>query len=94
MSSQKSDINSADVAANKMIITIKEVAKNTNTTLNAKRAATEEQSATTENVKEIIDQINIMAEQTTDSAAHTAQTSENLANVATELNELVVNFKV
>ena len=57
-------------------------------------AATEEQSATTENVKEIIDQINTMAEQTTDSAAHTAQTSENLALVATELNELVINFKV
>ncbi len=56
--------------------------------------ATEEQSATTLQVKEIINQINIMAEQTTDSAAHTAQSSEILAGFATELNDMVVRFKV
>lgn len=56
--------------------------------------ATEEQHATTEQVKEIIHQINDMTEQTTDSAAHTAQASENLAIFATELNELVASFKV
>ncbi|MCJ8293634.1 MAG: methyl-accepting chemotaxis protein [Colwellia sp.] len=56
--------------------------------------ATEEQHATTEQVKEIINQINDMTEQTTDSAAHTAQASENLAIFATELNELVASFKV
>lgn len=57
-------------------------------------AATEEQSATTQQVKEIINQINAMAEQTTDSAAHTAQSSESLAGFATELNDMVVRFKV
>lgn len=57
-------------------------------------AATEEQSATTQQVKEIINQINAMAEQTTDSAAHTAQSSESLAGFATELNDMVARFKV
>ncbi|MCP4988068.1 MAG: methyl-accepting chemotaxis protein [Colwellia sp.] len=56
--------------------------------------ATEEQYATTEQVKAIIDQINDVSVQTTDSAAHTAQSSENLALFATELNELVSSFKV
>jgi len=56
--------------------------------------ATEEQYVTTEQVKAIINQINDMTIQTTDSAAHTAQSSENLAHFATELNELVSSFKV
>ncbi len=56
--------------------------------------ATEEQHATTEQVKEIIHQINDMTEQTTDSADHTAQSSESLAIFATDLNELVASFKV
>ena len=57
-------------------------------------AATEQQHDTTGQVKDIINQINVMAEQTTDSAAHTAQSSENLANFATDLNDLVASFKV
>lgn len=57
-------------------------------------AATEEQSATTQQVKEIINQISVMAEQTTDSAAHTAQSSESLASFALELNDMVASFKV
>ena len=56
--------------------------------------ATEEQHVSTSQVKDIINQINLMAEQTTDSAAHTAQSSENLASFATELNDLVASFKV
>ncbi|MEY8216692.1 MAG: methyl-accepting chemotaxis protein [Colwellia sp.] len=57
-------------------------------------AATEEQSATTQQVKEIIDQISVMAEQTTTSASHTAETSENLATFAVDLNDMVSAFKV
>jgi len=56
--------------------------------------ATEEQHATTQQVKELINQISDMAEQTTDSAEHTAQSSEHLANFATELNDMVASFKV
>jgi len=56
--------------------------------------ATEEQYVTTEQVKDIIKQINETTQQTTDSAAHTAQSSESLALFATELNELVSSFKV
>lgn len=57
-------------------------------------AAAEEQSATTQQVKDIINQINLMAEQTTTSAAHTAQSSESLAKSAIELNDMVASFKV
>lgn len=57
-------------------------------------SATEEQSATTQQVKEIISKINAMTEQTTDSAAHTAKSSESLASFATELNDIVICFKV
>jgi len=57
-------------------------------------AATEEQSATTEQVKEIINKINIMTEQTTTSASHTAQSSESLAKFAVDLNDMVSSFKV
>ncbi|MBU2892971.1 methyl-accepting chemotaxis protein [Colwellia sp. D2M02] len=56
--------------------------------------ATEEQSATTEQLRELIKQINIMAEETTYSASHTAQSSESLASFAIELNEMVISFKV
>ncbi len=57
-------------------------------------AATEEQSATTQQVKDIINKINMMTEQTTTSASHTAQTSESLAEFAVELNDLVASFKI
>ena len=57
-------------------------------------AATEEQSATTEQVKEIINKINVMTEQITTSASHTSQSSESLAKFAVELNDLVSSFKV
>ena len=57
-------------------------------------AATEEQSATTQQVKDIINKINVMTEQTTTSASHTAETSENLAKFAVELNDLVSSFKI
>ncbi|WP_426369905.1 methyl-accepting chemotaxis protein [Pseudocolwellia sp. HL-MZ7] len=57
-------------------------------------AATEEQSATTQQVKDIINKISIMTEQTTTSASHTAETSENLAKFAVELNDLVSSFKI
>lgn len=57
-------------------------------------AATEEQSATTEHVKEIINKINVMTDQTTTSASHTAQSSESLAKFAVELNDLVSSFKI
>lgn len=57
-------------------------------------AATEEQSATTEQVKGIINKINVMTEQTTASASHTAQSSESLAKFAVELNDLVSSFKI
>lgn len=57
-------------------------------------AASSQQATTTEYVQQIIEQISVMAEQTKDSAAHTAQTSENLASFATDLNELVVSFRV
>ncbi len=57
-------------------------------------AATEEQSATTEQVKDIINKINVMTEQTTASASHTAQSSESLAKFAVELNDLVSSFKI
>ena len=56
--------------------------------------ATEQQHVSTSQVKDIINQINVMAEQTTASAAHTAQSSENLASFATDLNDLVASFKV
>jgi len=56
--------------------------------------ATEEQSATTQHVKEIINKINIMTEQTTSSASHTAKSSESLATFSVELNDLVCSFKV
>ncbi len=57
-------------------------------------AATEEQSATTEQVKDIINKINVMTDQTTASASHTAQSSESLAKYAVELNDLVSSFKI
>ena len=57
-------------------------------------SATEQQSATTQQVKTHIDEINVMAEQTTDSAAHTAQSSENLASMAAGLNDMITKFKV
>lgn len=57
-------------------------------------AATEEQSATTQHVKEIINKINVITEQTASSASHTAKSSENLAAFAVELNDLVSSFKV
>lgn len=56
--------------------------------------ATEQQSVTTQHVKEIIEQISLMAEKTTDSAGHTAQSSERLADFAKELNDMVACFKV
>jgi len=56
--------------------------------------ATEEQHASTQQVKELVGQINEMAEQTTESAAYTAQSSENLAGLATELNDMVSSFKI
>ena len=56
--------------------------------------ATEEQSATTQHVKEIIHKINNLAAQTTDNADNTAQSSESLANFALELNDMVTSFKV
>lgn len=56
--------------------------------------ATEEQSATTQHVKEIINKINIMTEQTTSSASHTAKSSESLATFSVELNDLVSSFRV
>jgi methyl-accepting chemotaxis protein len=56
--------------------------------------ATEEQSVTTQQVKELINQINNMVEETTYSASHTAQSSESLASFAIELNDMVVSFKV
>jgi methyl-accepting chemotaxis protein len=57
-------------------------------------AATEEQSATTEQMKGLINKINIMTEQTTTSASHTSQSSESLARFSVELNDLVSSFKV
>jgi len=57
-------------------------------------SATEEQHASTQQVKELVGQINEMAEQTTESAAYTAQSSENLAGFATELNDMVSSFKI
>jgi methyl-accepting chemotaxis protein len=56
--------------------------------------ATEEQSATTQHVKQIINKINIMTEQTTSSASHTAKSSESLATFSVELNDLVSSFRV
>jgi methyl-accepting chemotaxis protein len=57
-------------------------------------AATEEQSATTQQVKEIIVQINVLTEETKNSASHTAQSSESLATLAVELNDMVSSFKI
>jgi methyl-accepting chemotaxis protein len=57
-------------------------------------AATEEQSATTQQVKEIIVQINVLTEETKISASHTAQSSESLATLAVELNDMVSSFKI
>jgi len=57
-------------------------------------ASTEEQSATTEHVKGIINKINVMTEQTTHSASRTAQSSEELTTFAIELNGLVSSFKI
>jgi methyl-accepting chemotaxis protein len=56
--------------------------------------ATQEQHASTQQVKELVGQIHEMAEQTTESAAYTAQSSESLAGVATELNDMVCSFKI
>jgi methyl-accepting chemotaxis protein len=56
--------------------------------------ATEDQSITTQHVKELINKINLMVEETTYSASHTAQSSESLASFAIELNDMVVSFKV
>jgi methyl-accepting chemotaxis protein len=58
------------------------------------RTATEDQSVTTQDVKELINKINLMVEETTDSASHTAQSSESLASFAIELNDMVVSFKI
>jgi methyl-accepting chemotaxis protein len=57
-------------------------------------SATEEQSATTQHVKDIINQINTLAAKTADNADNTAHSSENLASFALELNEMVTSFKV
>lgn len=56
--------------------------------------ATEEQSVTTQHVKEIIHKINTLAAQTTENADNTAQSSESLASFALELNDMVTSFKV
>ncbi|MFT5757884.1 MAG: methyl-accepting chemotaxis protein [Alteromonadaceae bacterium] len=56
--------------------------------------ATEEQHTSTLQVKALVSQINETAEQTTESAAYTAQSSENLAAFATELNDMVSSFKI
>jgi methyl-accepting chemotaxis protein len=57
-------------------------------------SATEEQSATTQHVKDSINQNNTLAAKTADNADNTAHSSENLASFALELNEMVTSFKV
>lgn len=57
-------------------------------------AATEEQSANTQQMKEIVSQISNMTEQTTLHSAQTSESSDSLAKLAIELNDMVVSFKV
>lgn len=56
--------------------------------------STEEQSETTLQMKDAISQINLMTEQTSDNAKHTAESSDSLTVTSTTLKNLVDRFKV
>jgi len=85
MNSQRADVNSADLAANGMVIAIKEVAMNTHTTLEATHKATNQSNNCANVLSENINSINNLGAKVEHSAGQILQ----LKNVSKDIGEIV-----
>lgn len=89
MNSQQNDVSSADIAANEMVLAIKEVAENTHTTLEAAQRTTND----TNNCVEVLDKNANSAQRLGERIEHSANQILALKNASKNIGEIVSSIQ-